>query len=104
MADQVPSVGRVVHYKSYGTPGGEFEPACRAAIVTEVPDRVPDGYDSTNANDGTVVSLCVLNPSGMFFDQYLSYDEAGTSGGTWHWPERTGPTTVLLGSTSEDLA
>lgn len=99
MADQAPSVGRIVHYKSYGTPGGEFEPACRAAVITEVPFDVPDGYGSADVNDGTIVNLCVLNPSGMFFDQCLEYDETGSRGGTWHWPERTGePATVLFGS------
>lgn len=31
---QVPSVGRIVHYVSYGTPGGEYTSECRAAIIT----------------------------------------------------------------------
>lgn len=31
-----PSVGRVVHYVSYGTPRGEYTSQCRAAIITEV--------------------------------------------------------------------
>ena len=31
-----PSVSRMVHYVSYGTPGGEYASACRAAVVTEV--------------------------------------------------------------------
>lgn len=31
---QTPSVGRVVHYQSYGTPGGEYLPEPRAAIIT----------------------------------------------------------------------
>ena len=34
--EQKPSVGRVVHYVSFGTPGGEFTAQCRAAIITEV--------------------------------------------------------------------
>jgi hypothetical protein len=33
---QAPSIGRVVHYHSYGTPGGEYLPEPRAAIITEV--------------------------------------------------------------------
>lgn len=37
MPEQVPSIGRVVHYISYGTPGGEFPAgAHRAAIITDV--------------------------------------------------------------------
>jgi hypothetical protein len=69
-----PSVGRIVHYVSYGSVGGAYPSVCRAAVVTEVVN--PD-----------VVSLCVLNPEGMFFNKELTYDE-GHTGGTWHWPER----------------
>ncbi|MDT3395427.1 hypothetical protein RKE29_01970 [Streptomyces sp. B1866] len=41
MPEQTPSVGRIVHYVSHGTPVREdgsqaHPPACRAAIVTEV--------------------------------------------------------------------
>jgi hypothetical protein len=31
-----PSVGRTVHYVSYGTPGGEYKSKCRAAIIADV--------------------------------------------------------------------
>lgn len=82
----VPSVGRVVHYVSYGTPGGEFPKACRAADVTEVdPVLLDQGSD--------VVGLMVKNPTGLFFhslaDGGCSYDGSeDPKGGTWHWPER----------------
>lgn len=97
-----PSVGRIVHYVSYGTPGGEYESTCRAAIVTEV--------------TGSAVGLCVLNPEGQFFNRGVQYHdgaetpgdpacnashadgphrycacgwiEADRKGGTWHWPEK----------------
>jgi len=74
----VPSVGRVVHYVSYGTPGGEYSSECRAAVVTEV-------------HREDVVSLAVLNPTGMFFKQRVELGDPmpRTLGGTWHWPERT---------------
>lgn len=99
-----PSVGRIVHYVSYGTPGGEYSSECRAAVVTEV--------------TGQTVGLCVLNPTGQFFNRSVPYNdgaetpgdpgcpgphaegphrycacgwvEAAYPGGTWHWPERTG--------------
>lgn len=71
-----PSVGRIVHYVSYGTPGGEYPSVCRAAVVTEVG---PDEY----------VSLAVLNPTGMFFNESVPHDPESKRGGTWHWPERT---------------
>jgi hypothetical protein len=73
-----PSVGRTVHYVSYGTPGGEYKSECRAAIVTEV-----EGYI-----DAGRVDLAVVNPTGMFFNQNVPHDEDGKAGGTWHWPER----------------
>lgn len=89
---QVPSVGRVVHYVSYGSPvrpdGSQaFTSQCRAADITEV-----------DPADPTLVGLMVKNPTGLFFrslaDGGCQYDEPYTStvhplcGGTWHWPER----------------
>jgi len=107
---QSPTVGRIVHYVSYGTPGGEYAKECRAAIVTEVS---PEG----NAKGSNFVGLCVLNPTGQFFNRSVEYDdgteqagdpncpdaaahgnpfrycacgwlEGEHKGGTWHWPER----------------
>lgn len=109
-----PSVGRIVHCTSHGTPPGSgglqaFASACRAAIVTEI-DQVtqPDGSWS--------VGLCVMNPTGLFLNQHVKFHdgaetpgdpectaphaagphrycacgwaEASHRGGTWHWPER----------------
>lgn len=99
-----PTIGRIVHYVSYGTPGGEYGKECRAAIVTE-----------TNTSD--TVGLAVMNPTGMFFNRTVVHDEGGETpgdpncqqmkvhgnpfrycscgwieanlkGGTWHWPEQ----------------
>lgn len=105
-----PSVGRIVHYVSHGTPGGEYPSVCRAAVVTEVTGQLePDGP--------WVVGLAVLNPEGMHFNRDVKYHdgaetpgspdcpnaashgnpfrycscgwmEASHRGGTWHWPER----------------
>lgn len=81
---QKPSIGRVVHYVSFGTPGGEYASECRAAVITEIgPGSDPNGV---GADDD--VSLAVLNPTGMFFNRGLSHDEETKAGGTWHWPER----------------
>lgn len=69
----------MVHYVSYGTPGGEFTQECRAAIVTEV-----DDVDAS-------VGLAVLNPTGMFFNRHIPFVDPETRphrGGSWHWPER----------------
>lgn len=75
MTEQNPSVGRDVHYVSYGTPGGEYPSVCRAAKITDV-------------HEDNVVSLCVFNPDGLFFNKRVEYDPSGVRGGTWHWPER----------------
>jgi hypothetical protein len=78
-----PSVGRIVHYVSYGTPGGEYESKCRAAVVTEiVAEPGVDGITPWR------LSLAVLNPGGLFFDRGLPQSEDKHVGGTWHWPER----------------
>lgn len=88
-----PSVGRVVHYVSYGTPRGEYTSQCRAAIITEV---VPlEGEEAALAeveswpeDQRCRVGLAVMNPTGMFFNQGVHQDEHSKLGGSWHWPER----------------
>ena len=71
-----PTVGRIVHYHSYGTPGGEFQPLPRAAIVTQV-----------HAN-GSTVGLCAVNPTGLFFHPECPYSEEPKPG-HWNWPPRS---------------
>lgn len=82
--DMKPSVGRIVHYVSYGTPGGEYPPACRAAMVTDVgawvttaetagPEAERDGVvrsTRTLAQEyhADAVALLVQNPTGVFFN------------------------------------
>lgn len=86
-----PSVGRIVHYVSYGTPGGEYTSQCRAAVVAGVPNGALPVVDSEHAeewdSDAVVLDLVVLNPTGMFFNR-CKQDEHSKVGGTWHWPER----------------
>lgn len=78
MSDR-PTIGRVVHYLSHGSPvlpdGTQaYRSRCRAAVVTDL------------GKDG--ISLAVLNPTGMFFDESVPADSFRSRGGTWHWPER----------------
>lgn len=88
MADQQPSVGRIVHYVSHGSPvlpdGTQtYAPQCRAAMVTEFAGR-------SSGEGGELVGLCVFNPEGMYFlrDAVHSEPDDAHLGGTWHWPER----------------
>lgn len=96
MTGPVPSVSRNVHYVARGSADGVFPPVCRAAVIAEVDD------------DG-VVTLAVLNPSGIFFGASVLDEgtpctpgDGGECGGalcssrsrvyppgSWHWPERT---------------
>ncbi|PZH18767.1 hypothetical protein C1I97_03455 [Streptomyces sp. NTH33] len=82
-----PTVGRIVHYVSYGTPGGEYTSQCRAAIITGVHPSEGEG-SLANFSGPETVSLAVLNPEGMFFNQVCRHSEGAQTGGTWHWPER----------------
>ena len=72
-----PTVGRLIYYRSYGTPGGEYPSVDRAAIITEVlksSDPVRNFEERVN--------LCVLNPEGMFFNRDVI---KGDQPGQWDW-------------------
>lgn len=109
-----PSVCRLVHYVSYGTPGGEYHSRCRAAVIAEVGQWItvettkPASYDRSEGRPIRVLeqwwyddacALAVFNPTGVFFNGAASvacrHDEGVESEGervyqpgTWHWPER----------------
>ncbi|MET4095125.1 hypothetical protein [Arthrobacter sp. UYCu712] len=101
---QQPSVGRIVHYHSYGTPGGEFRPEARAAIITAVHwSDTADGEDWQGIEQGVEqpdseireapdyidsISLAVLNPTGMFFNENVPFSDVPAPG-HWSWPPRT---------------
>lgn len=97
MSEQVPSVGQIVHYQSFGTPVREdgtqaFTGKCRAAVVVDVysaDNPHPDPEVHTEAEGAEWVALAVLNPTGMFFND-ACHDELTKQGGTWHFPERVG--------------
>lgn len=72
--EQKPSIGRIVHYQAYGTPGGEHPSVPRAAIITEV------GHDGE-------VGVCVMNPTGLFLNRGVKYSETPKPG-CWNWPPR----------------
>lgn len=70
-----PTVGRIVHYQAYGTPGGEFPSVPRAAIIAAV-------------ESDEVCDIVVFNPSGLFFNQKCRYSEEQKPG-CWSWPPRS---------------
>lgn len=92
-----PTVGRIVHYHSHGSPvqpdgTQRYTSQPRAAIVTAVPEFLADGPFAGCDNDGRAeplqASLAVLNPTGLFFDPAVPYAEEPTPG-CWSWPPRT---------------
>ena len=85
-----PSIGRIVLYQRHGSPNGQHKAEASPAIVTRVVDEHRE-----------VVDLCVLNPTGIYFDPGTRHDQLdgspgmpGAGGpwtpGTWRWPPRVG--------------
>ena len=79
MAEQKPSVGRIVHYTSLGDRDGKYPPEVQAALITGV------------NSDGTV-SLLVFYRTGQFYMPSVSSTAAKAGSevarGLWSWPER----------------
>src|SRR5206468_11987622 len=77
---QTPTVGRIVHYQAFGTPGGEHKSEPRAAIVTQIWEKTALGTASETQDNETAeisgsVGLAILNPTGMFFNPNVPYSE-----------------------------
>lgn len=67
------SIGRVVNYMKYGTPGGEHKPEASPAIITKVLNE-----------DTQECQLFVMNPNGVYFNATPYSKEP--KGGSWSWP------------------
>ncbi len=76
---KTPTIGRIVHYQTYGTPGGEHAPETVAAIITKVigPSHM----------DGDYVDLCVFYPNGWSNKAGIKRADQPTPG-CWNWPPR----------------
>lgn len=76
---RIPTIGRIVHYTSFGTPKGEYPEARRAAIVTQVH---PMEFGDANHD----VGLMVVNPTGVLFQTKVQFSDEPKAG-CWNWPE-----------------
>jgi hypothetical protein len=68
-----PTIGRIVHYQKFGTPGGEHQSEPSPAIITRV-------------NDDDTCDLFVMNPTGCYFNRTPYWVEP--KAGHWNWPPR----------------
>ncbi|HEY9250571.1 MAG TPA: hypothetical protein VIO38_15635 [Rariglobus sp.] len=82
-----PTIGRIVHYHSRGSADGRYAPEPRAAIITAVPEFLPEQPNTGPEGYVPAVHLAVLNPTGLFFDQNVPYSPEQEPG-TWSWPSR----------------
>lgn len=77
MTSEQPTIGGIVHYRHYGTPGGEFPPKDSPAIVTGIVDE-----------QAGIVSLTVFTSDGGIHPHKAVRHDEQLAGGTWHWPPR----------------
>ncbi|MFJ1459732.1 hypothetical protein [Nocardia sp. N2S4-5] len=77
-----PSIGRIVHYQTYGTPGGEFRPQPLAALIT----GVRDDFGTDDAPESRV-SLVVFYDNGFSNKTNVRFSEEPKPG-HWSWPPR----------------
>ena len=81
-----PTLGRIVLYRRHGSPNGQHAAEDSPAVITRVyPEASDVGRDKC-------VDLCVMNPSGLYFDQRTPYDTGGDGAdpkpGHWRWLPR----------------
>lgn len=81
--NQTPSIGRIVHYQSFGTPNNEHQSKPRAAVITAV-------WGPIEGEEGRRCSLCIMNPTGLFFNETVPFS-AEPRPGYWSWPPRSAP-------------
>lgn len=70
-----PTIGRIVMYQRYGSPGGEHKAEPSPAIISQVTN--PETQEC---------QLFVINPNGLYFNT-TPYSETPKPG-HWSWPVR----------------
>lgn len=73
--EQTPTIGRIVLYMKYGTPGGEHPMEASPAIITKVLNQYSHECQ-----------LFVMNPNGVYFNPTPYSPEP--KAGHWSWPQR----------------
>lgn len=82
-----PMIGQSVYYKSRGSADGKFPSTNRAAIITDLREQAIEENPSTVVH--YQVRLCVMNPEGLFFTDWL---DKGQAGGQWDYAYNSGMT------------
>jgi hypothetical protein len=82
MSAPTPSVGRIVHFQTYGTPGGEHPSEPIAAIITAVRAAGP-----VPEHGVPYVDLFAIYPNGTSHKSDIPFAEDPTPG-HWNWPPR----------------
>ncbi|MGW5519119.1 hypothetical protein [Nocardia africana] len=83
MSNPAPTVGRIVHFQTYGTPGGEHASEPIAAIITGVREVQ---YDPTLPVTFEA-DLFAIYPNGTSHKTSIPFAEEPTPG-HWNWPPR----------------
>lgn len=85
-----PIVGQIVTYLSRGSADGHFMPVERAAIIVGVEGTPIDpAFPNTYPEDDYSVTLMVMTPTGIFFDEHVIFSPEGEEKpGCWSWPVR----------------
>lgn len=79
----MPTIGRIVHYKTRGSADGVYPPTNFAAIITEI----CDGKASLDAGENCV-NLAVFGPQGLRFELHV---QQGDNAAQWNWPDHSSP-------------
>lgn len=98
--EQIPSIGRTVHYTNLGDKDGKYPPETQAAIITGVYYQAPRDTELTSeiepgasANElgdkpgSMFVDLKVFYRTGFFDMQKVPFSSE-PSRGHWGWPPR----------------
>jgi len=86
MSEQVPSIGRIVHYVlDAGPHAGEQRPAVIVRVWGEQPDSLVNLQVFTDSDQGGY-SNDALPP--VWWRESRKQDPTGRILGTWHWPEK----------------